>query len=353
MRTVLVVVGVVGALWLLYALETVLLLLVFSLLFAYLVAPLVDFIQCRLVFGRSRQLPPGIAIAIAYSVIVGVIALAVTWVTPRVVDQVSELGKQVPARLESAHLSGEPFSTFYGRLERFGAPSTLIQRAVSAGTNALDSGLRWVGAAFVRLAGYVPWLILVPIFAFFLLKDAETFRTWAIALAPSGRPRTHAAALLDRIDDALAAYIRAQLVACVLIGVIVGLGFAVFHVPYAAILGVGAGIAEFVPIVGPVVIAIISAIAAGLRAPMLAVWVLVFLGILRLIEDYVIYPRLIGSNIHLHPLGVILAVLAGAELGGAIGVILSVPLLAIAVAVYRYFAESANDHHRAPRVRSA
>jgi len=68
----------------------------------------------------------------------------------------------------------------------------------------------------------------------------------------------------------------------------------------------------------------------------------------------VIYPRLIGSNIHLHPLGVILAVLAGAELGGAVGVILSVPILAIAVAIYRYFdADTAEDERRTPRARPA
>jgi predicted PurR-regulated permease PerM len=353
-RNVLIVVAVLGGLWLIYKLETIVLLLVFSLLFAYLVAPLVEFIQGRLVFGRSRELPPGLAIAIAYSAIVGVIALSATWVTPRIVDQVVQLGKQMPERLESAHLNGEPFATFYGRLERFGAPSTLVERGVSAGIAALDDGLRWVGAAFVRLAGYVPWLVLVPIFAFFLLKDAETFRGWAIALAPAGRPRAHAAALLARIDLALAAYIRAQLVACLFIGLIVGVAFALFHVPYAAILGVAAGLAEFVPIVGPVVIAVISAIAAGLRTPMLGVWVLVFLGVLRIVEDYVIYPRLIGSNIHLHPLGVILAVLAGAEVGGAVGVILSVPMLAIGVAIYRYFdADTAEDERRTPRARPA
>jgi predicted PurR-regulated permease PerM len=82
---------------------------------------------------------------------------------------------------------------------------------------------------------------------------------------------------------------------------------------------------------------------AAVHAPILALWVLLFLAVLRVLEDYVIYPRLIGSNIHLHPLAVILAVLAGAELGGAVGVILSVPALAIASATYRYFVESASS----------
>jgi len=88
------------------------------------------------------------------------------------------------------------------------------------------------------------------------------------------------------------------------------------------------------------VIAVVSAGVAVLHSPMLAVWVLVFLGVLRVLEDYIIYPRLIGSNMHLHPLAVILAVFAGAEIGGAVGVLLSVPALAIAAASWRYLTES-------------
>jgi predicted PurR-regulated permease PerM len=68
---------------------------------------------------------------------------------------------------------------------------------------------------------------------------------------------------------------------------------------------------------------------------MAAIWVLLFLGVLRVVEDYFIYPRLVGSSVHLHPLAVILAVLAGGELGGVIGVLLSVPILAAASAVYQ------------------
>jgi predicted PurR-regulated permease PerM len=146
-RTVLIVVAVLGALWLVYELRTIILLVVFSLLFAYLFAPLVAFIQRRLAFGRSRELPPGLAVAIAYLVIFGVVTLSVAWVAPRLFDQVSQAAKQAPERLESARANGEPFSAPYGRLEQLGLSPAVIQRGVSALTSATDAGMRVLGTA--------------------------------------------------------------------------------------------------------------------------------------------------------------------------------------------------------------
>lgn len=353
LRTVLLVLAALGALWLVYRLGTIILLVIFSLLFAYLIAPLVAFIQRRVTFGRARELGPGSAIGIAYLVVFGAIALSVALLAPRLVDQVSNAARQAPQRLESAAASGTPFSALYHRLEQLGLSPAILQRGVSTITSAIDSGARALGTASVHLATYLPWLIVIPIVAFFLLKDAANFRRGALGLVPAGRTRAHAEALLDRIDAALAAYIRAQLVACLIVGAIVGVGFTLLRVPYGAILGIAAGVAEFLPLVGPLVIAVVSAAVAAFHSPMLALWVLVFLGVLRVLEDYVIYPRLIGSNIHLHPLAVILAVLAGAELGGVVGVILSVPALAIAAATYHYFAETNGGETRTTRARHA
>jgi predicted PurR-regulated permease PerM len=330
LQVVLVVVAVLGALWLVYELGTIILLLVFSILFAYLVAPLVAFVERRLVIGRRRrELSRGVAIGIAYLVIVGAIALLFAWLAPYVTDAV----KQAPQRTQTAN--GRPLGDVSGWLRFPGVSASMIDGVVSAATSAIDAGARRIATAFVHLAAFLPWLVLIPILSFFLLKDAQALTQATMRLLPE-RWRSHAPTLLNRIDTALAAYIRAQLVACVVVGAIVGVGLTALRVPFGAMLGVAAGIAEFVPLAGPLAIALISAGIAALRAPIAAVWVLLFLGVLRVLEDYVIYPRLVGSTVHLRPLAVILAVLAGGELGGVVGVILSVPFLAIASAVYRY-----------------
>jgi predicted PurR-regulated permease PerM len=335
LRTVLLVVAVVGALWVAYQLTTLIVSLLFSILFAYLVAPLIELVE-RGFAGRIRRagLSRAFAIAIAYLLIFGGAALVLVWVTPHV----TQAARQLPERIESAHIQQHPFRLMARWLAFIGISGALVDRALSAASTAVEAGLARFAAAFVYLASYLPWLVLIPIFAFFFLKDAPTLTRALTRILPE-RWRSDAPELLARVDEALSAYIRAQLVACLIVGAVVGLVFTLLHVPYTAVLAVAAGVAEFVPIIGPLVVAGLAAAAAVIHSPWTTLWVLIFLATLRIVEDYVIYPRLVGSRMHMHPLAVILAVLAGGELGGVVGVLLSVPFLAIGVAVSRYVSE--------------
>jgi predicted PurR-regulated permease PerM len=336
LRVMLIALSALAVLWLIYQLGTIILLLVFSILFAYLVEPLVTFVRRRFAPSPRRQLPIGVAIGIVYLFIAGGLALSLAWLMPLLSGQVAQFAKDAPQRFQAAQASGQRLSTLYGRLQLPGVLTPLIERGVATATSAIDTGVRETGTAFVHLAGFLPWVVLIPILAFFLIKDAAAFRQGALALVPPGRWKAGGELLVARIDAALAAFIRAQLVACLIVGVLVGLGFALLRVPYAASLAIIGGLSEFIPLVGPFVFAIVSAVIAALHTPMLALWVLIFLGVLRVVEDYVIYPRLVGRNIHLHPMAVILGVLAGAELGGVVGVLLSVPALAILSELLRF-----------------
>jgi predicted PurR-regulated permease PerM len=187
---------------------------------------------------------------------------------------------------------------------------------------------------------FIPWLVLIPILSFFFLKDAETFRRSALQMLPKGRWRWRGDEFFQDINSTLAAYIRAQLTACLFIGVVCALGFALFGLPSPLVLGVIAGICEFIPLVGPLLVAIIAALAALIHGGLfLAFLVLVFLAVLRVAQDYVVYPRLIGQGIHLHPLAVIIAILSGAELAGVAGIFLAIPVVAILTVSYRHWLE--------------
>lgn len=96
---------------------------------------------------------------------------------------------------------------------------------------------------------------------------------------------------------------------------------------------------EFIPLIGPLVVAVVAVGLSGLHDTSLAIWTAVFLTVLRVMEDYVIYPRLIGRDIRLHPLAVILAVLAGAELAGIAGIFIAVPVIALVTVVGRHWLE--------------
>jgi predicted PurR-regulated permease PerM len=345
LRTVFVVIAVVGGLWVAYQLGTLIVLLLFSILFAYLLTPLVELVQRGLPRRTRRgELRRGVAIAIAYLVIVGGVALMLVWITPHVTDA----ARQLPQRLESVPIHEHPFRLFSKWLGFIGISGAFVDRSLSTASSAVEAGVERFAAAFVHLASYLPWLVLIPIFGFFFLKDAQTLTQSVIRVLPD-RWQSHAPELLTRVDEALSAYIRAQLVASLIVGAIVGLVFTALRVPFAAVLAVAAGGAEFLPIVGPLAVAAVAAALALMRSPFTPLWVLLFLAGLRVVEDYVIYPRLVGSRMHLHPLAVILAVLAGGELGGVVGVLLSVPCLAIASAVSRYVSEARRQQQRVNR----
>src|SRR4029078_12753369 len=99
-------------------------------------------------------------------------------------------------------------------------------------------------------------------------------------------------------------------------------------VPYALLFGVVAGLLEFIPLIGPLVVAVGATLVVSFHSINQAIAVLVFLGTLRLVQDYVVFPRLVRRGIHIHPLGVILAILSGAELAGMGRLLLSIPRLA-------------------------
>jgi predicted PurR-regulated permease PerM len=105
------------------------------------------------------------------------------------------------------------------------------------------------------------------------------------------------------------------------------------------VLGLVSGCLEFIPLVGPVVVVLLAALIAGFSSIEQALGVVVFLGILRIIQDYVIYPRIIGHGMRLHPFVVIVAVLCGAALAGVLGIFVAIPTVAILSVAYRHWLE--------------
>lgn len=185
---------------------------------------------------------------------------------------------------------------------------------------------------------YLPWLVLVPVLAFFLVKDAQPLRKAALRFFPRGRLRSRGDEFLVELNETLAAYVRAQVTACLLIGVVCTLAFLVIGVPYPVVLGIAAGLLEFVPLAGPLAVGILAASFAAFHSGGQVVAVVLFLLVLRALQDYVVYPKIVGIGVHLDPLGVILAILCGAELGGLAGIFLAIPLVAVITL--------ANGHYR-------
>jgi predicted PurR-regulated permease PerM len=331
LQILLLLLGVAAALWILYRLRGLLLLLVLAVFFAYLVAPFVAFCR-RPIRARGREfvLPLPAAIGAVYLFIFGSLAAAFVLLLPVLNDQLGELAAEAPGYLARVQDRWQSWQTGYQSRALPQAVREAIDRAIHQMVTA--GGTYMTSELLPRLAGllvYLPWLILVPILAFFLLKDAELLRKSALRILPRGHLRSRGDVFLVELNDTLAAYTRAQVTACALIGVVCTIGFVVIGVPYAVVLGITAGLLEFIPLAGPLTIGVLATGFAAFHSPGRAVAVLFFLLVLRAVQDYVVYPKIVGTGIHLNPLGVILAILCGAELGGLAGVFLAVPVVAV------------------------
>jgi predicted PurR-regulated permease PerM len=173
------------------------------------------------------------------------------------------------------------------------------------------------------------WLLIPPLLAFFLLKDGG--RPWGglLHFLPYPERRQRVADTLSAIEEVLATFIRTQLALCVLMGLWIVSLLTLVGVPYGFLLGLLAAVLEFIPVFGPLLSGAFICLVVVVRDPILALWVLLALVLLRMVQDYIVVPRVMGQHIHLHPAVIIVAVLCGAELAGTAGVFLATPVAAI------------------------
>lgn len=341
LRIVVILLAVAAFLWIIYKLTAVLLLLVLSIFFAYLIVPLVDLVQQPLRIGHKEyRIPRGLAIGIVYVVVFVGGGVAIYLLLPQLAAQFPEFKQQAVAYYKTITGYSERLSE-YSKQHRM--PEGITNALNNTVLGLIAKGGEIASLAFERALSWIiflPWIVLIPILSFFLLKDADSFRRSALAMLPRGRLRWRGDEFFQDINSTLAAYIRAQLTACLLVAVLCSIGFALIGLPSPLVLGLLAGMLEFVPLVGPLVVAILVALLALLHWGLgMAVVVLLFLAVLRIVQDYVIYPRIIGQGIHLHPLAVILAILAGAEIAGVAGIFLAIPVIAILTVSYRHWLE--------------
>src|ERR1041385_5332108 len=341
LRIILILLAVAALLWIVYKLTAVLLLLVLSIFFAYLVAPLVDLVEKPVnLGGRIIRIPRGLAIGVVYLFLFTVVGPGIYFLVPQFASQFPEFKQQATSYYKKISDTSDRVNQYFTEHRM---PQGMVKAVNDTILGLIARGGEVASLAFEHALGWIiflPWVVLIPILSFFLLKDADSFRRSALAMLPRGRLRWRGDEFFQDINSTLAAYIRAQLTACLLVGILCSIGFALIGLPSPLVLGLIAGMLEFVPLIGPLVVAILVALLAMLHSGFgMAFVVLLFLGVLRIVQDYVIYPRIIGQGIHLHPLAVILAILAGAEIAGVAGIFLAIPLIAILTVSYRHWLE--------------
>ncbi len=324
--TVLFFAAILGFFWLA---RRPLLVFLFSILFAYLIEPLVAWVQPRV--RNSR----GLAILTVYVVGVVMLGTVATIAGPRVTDESRKLAQTAPNMYERV-ASGDIAWQLAARRGWSRETAQSVQQFLSAHRNSVLQFVNSLGSRAGKIAANLGWLGLIPILAVFFLKDKARFSKAAQELLEDASERILLRNIISDIDEMLAHYIRAQLYLAAISGVVyVFMLGLVLRVPFGFVLGTLGGFLEFIPVVGPLIAAIIIVGVAFMTNYSHLLIVLLFLGAWRVIQDYVVSPHILGGRIELHPLAAIFGVLAGAEIGGVVGVYLAIPAIAALRIVWR------------------
>jgi predicted PurR-regulated permease PerM len=341
-RVIFLLAGLTVACWLLYEIRTLLLLLVVSIFFCYLVAPIVHFLeQPFYVASHEIRVPRAVAITFVYLLIAVVLVAVGQLIWAPLSQQVTDLANALPGYIKSARASVDKvFNDANSWMRHVKLPPQWRDAVFSRASDLATSIAGWLTDSLAGALAYLQiltWPILVPVLSFFLLKDAAAFEQNLIALLPNERLQKRAHWLLMDVSRTLAAYIRAQITSCLVIGTVMMGGLTLLGAPYPVVLGGIGGLLEFIPLVGPLISAVVIVGLTLTVSFKTALIVALFLAVLRMVQDYFIYPKIVGRGIKMHPLVVIVAILAGAEIAGLIGIFLSIPVVGLVIVFYNHY----------------
>jgi predicted PurR-regulated permease PerM len=298
--------------------------LLLSLLFSYLLEPLVTLFQQHTRLGQKHRTWAIAQVYLAGCALLGGIGYALG---PVIVRQIKSLNAALPQILQG--LSGGKAAVDLGA--KHGVTAAQQQQI----HDWLARNHDFIARAFERgatSAAYIAesavWLFVIPILAVFVLRDGRRLAEGIVEAVGRGRNQTVVKQILAQVDSMLAKYVRAQLALAGLSFVFYSASMLLLGFPYAIALGLVGGALEFLPAVGWIASAT-AILTIGFLTHAHWIWMALLLALWRLVQDYVNSPRIMGNNLQLQPLSVLFALMVGGQVGGVAGLYLSVPTVAV------------------------
>ncbi|MBN1138334.1 MAG: AI-2E family transporter [Anaerolineae bacterium] len=323
---------------------------VVSLVLAYLLLPLVNWLDDHMP-ARFQQwrIDRPLAIIVTYVLLLAIIAGLLAFAVPLLVDQVDYLIQNWPTLAARAQDWGEQGWTWYQTL-----PDTwrttietnlkgLLGDIVSAIQDGVVAAIRQVFST----VGFIIGFIVIPFWMFYILHDASQVKKGVIGAFPE-RVRSDILAVASLVDDVLSAYIRGQFLLMLFVGGLATVVLLILGVPYALVLGLIAGIFEALPVVGPLLGAIPAVLVALLANPISAIYVAIAFFAIQQIENLFLVPRISGKSVKLHPALVMVVLVLGNQLAGFAGMLLAVPVTAIIRDLFKYLHLRLQDEPLSP-----
>ena len=320
-RYTLVVVLVVGALYLLWRIQEVLLLLLLAILFATAIEPLVNRLR-RGPFSRGQ------GILLVYTILFGLVAAIIFFYVPSLVEQIGRFVETLPERIAALRPLIEQIGFRPLRevlIRGIGEAQPAVERTLEQPvTPTAPEVLVEAGGA---LAHTLFSIVTIFLLAYYWLTERAAIKRAVLRLAPASRSHQINAIWLA-VEAKLGGWVRGQLLIMLAIGLMAGLAFLALDLPNPLVLAVLAGLCEIVPIIGPFLAFLPAFLVALTVAPLKALILIAVAVVIQQIEGNVLIPRVMSHTVGISPLTVILGILIGSVIYGPAGAFLAVPVAA-------------------------
>lgn len=284
-------------------------------------------------WGEVRRIPRVVSVLVLYALLAGVVAGLGFALAPILRDQAKEFWAQLPGYVDT--LEG-----WVTRLREWGERRQLTPQPPSPDQFAgiLQGLLRRTLETTAGILGAVLGGFLVFFLAAYFVIDARRIGEGLLTLVPRER-RERLAAMARPVLDRMGGYVRGQVAVAVGVSLFLSVGLTLLGVRFSLLIGITAGALNLVPFFGSWIAAGLALLVASNQSLSLALWTALLFWIEQIVEGKLLVPFLLGRQVNLHPIAVLLALLAGAQFAGLVGALVAIPLAAGAGEVLRQLAK--------------
>jgi predicted PurR-regulated permease PerM len=310
-----------------YVARGVIIIFTFAVLFAYLIDPVVRFLQRHSLFFKNLRGPHVLEVYLALLILIVLVVYGVG-----LLGKTGKLFKEVPALVDGL-ATGEIATELGGK---YGWNDTQVLRLKTLLVQHRTDIQGFARALERSIPTAIGGLVVIPILAIFFLSDGANLANSLIRLVSTTDNLEAVQSLANDLNGMLQHYIRAKVTLVGLSFIFYSVAMLVLGFPHAIALALMGGILEFIPVAGWMITAT-TIITVGTLTHSHWIWMAALIGVWRMLIDYWIAPAVMGHELEIHPLLAIFTVMVGGAVGGIVGIYLSVPLIAALRVVWHRF----------------
>lgn len=349
LKRIFILAGIALGLWILYLLKPVVVPFIAAFLIAYLFSSVVD--------KLDKFLPRWLAIATVFIGIGVLVTWAMWFLVPLIWKQLMYARDSIPASMHWINSTLLPWASHTFNVEHMEIDTDQISKIAmdyvqtnysADSVQAMALKIAQSGLNFIQIGGTV---VLIPIIAFYFMLDWNRMLDSLKGLIPK-QYEASTLKIVGECHNVLGAFVKGQFLVMILLGIVYAVGLQLVGLEVGLIIGMVAGLCSIIPYLGfgvGIIAAVIACFFQFGMDPKHLLMILAVFGIGQLIEGYILQPFLLGDKIGLSPVAVVFAVLAGAQLGGFIGMLIALPVAAVIVVLLKHLKDlyEQSDFYRA------